>query len=212
MWVAVKNGRLTMEEILAAETQHWIRTQLGRKLRKEALRSAKVANAKVFGALLQTYLEECTDKCGPSHLDLVERLLVGGGMSKEDISQSVPTPGNSAAIALYRDIGSRGAACHMLGAGVVEHYYSCLCPSIFKCYTEIYGMSPDQAETYRIHGDMDKQHAMRAFEILDDAVSLHGWANIELSVRDAFVATSLHYDGMLQAATGCMSYWSGGNK
>jgi hypothetical protein len=28
-------------------------------------------------------------------------------------------------------------------------------------------------------------------------------------VRDAFVATSLHYDGMLQAATGEISYWNG---
>jgi len=35
---------------------------------------------------------------------------------------------------------------------------------------------------------------------------------IELSVRDAFVATSLHYDGMLQAATGLMTYWSGRSK
>jgi hypothetical protein len=70
-------------------------------------------------------------------------------------------------------------------------------------------MSDAQAETYRIHGPMDAEHAERAFEILDHAVDLHGWTAVEESVRDAFVATSLHYDGMLQAATGELVYWNG---
>jgi hypothetical protein len=55
----------------------------------------------------------------------------------------------------------------------------------------------------------DESHAERAFEVLDEAVILHGWNAVYLSVRDAFVATSLHYDGMLQAATGVIDYWNG---
>lgn len=121
----------------------------------------------------------------------------------------MPTPANAAAIALYRDIGSRGAGCHMLGAGAVEFYYCKLSPEIFDAYTRKYGMSEDQAETYRIHGPMDSEHAERAFAVLDDAVTLHGWSLVETSVRDAFVATSLHYDGMLHAATGQLTYWNG---
>ena len=97
----------------------------------------------------------------------------------------------------------------MLGAGAVEHYYSELCHDIFEVYTDYYEMSDDQAETYRIHGPMDADHADRAFAVLDEAINLHGWQLVELSVRDAFVATSLHYDGMLQAATGSLSYWDG---
>ena len=70
-------------------------------------------------------------------------------------------------------------------------------------------MTETQAETYRIHGPMDASHAERAFAVLDEAVNLHGWALVEASVRDAFVATSLHYDGMLHAATRTLSYWNG---
>ena len=100
----------------------------------------------------------------------------------------------------------------MLGAGAVEYYYCQLSPQIYKAYTEGYGMSDGQAETYRIHGPMDATHAERAFAILDEAVALHGRPAVVASVRDAFVATSLHYDGMLQAATDRLHYWSGANQ
>jgi hypothetical protein len=97
----------------------------------------------------------------------------------------------------------------MLGAGAVEFYYCKLAPRVFETYTTKYGMTESQAETYRIHGPMDAEHAERAFAVLEDAVMLHGWALVEASVRDAFVATSLHYDGMLHAATGQLSFWNG---
>jgi hypothetical protein len=84
-----------------------------------------------------------------------------------------------------------------------------LAPEIHDVYTSKYGMTTEQAETYRIHGPMDQVHADRALAILDEAVNLLGWELIERSVRDAFVATSLHYDGMLQAANGRLVYWDG---
>jgi hypothetical protein len=113
-------------------------------------------------------------------------------------------------MALYSDICTRGAGCHILGAGVVEYYYADLCPKIYKTYTEKYGMSHEQAETYFLHGSMDKEHANRAFNILNEAIQLHSWVTIEQSVRDALVATSLHYDGMLHAGSGVLKYWDGG--
>jgi pyrroloquinoline quinone (PQQ) biosynthesis protein C len=207
LWQQVLKGALSMEQVLQAEEQHFLRTKNGQRVRADAVRRAR--SQKVFGAILETYLEECTDKHGPNHLDLIARLLVAGGRNRAALDSVTPTPGNAAAIALYRDIGARGAACHLLGAGAVEHFYSLLAPRIFKAYTERYGMSPDAAETYRLHGPMDRKHADRAFSILDEAVQLHGWNLVRLSVRDAFVATSLHYDGMLQAATGMVSYWNG---
>jgi len=99
----------------------------------------------------------------------------------------------------------------MLGAGAVEHFYCQLSPKIFRDYTELYRMSPSQAETYQIHGPMDQVHADRAFAVLNEAVALHGLEEVRRSVRDAFAATSLHYDGMLQAATGENKYWDGRN-
>ena len=96
----------------------------------------------------------------------------------------------------------RSAGCHMIGAGVVEYYYSELSPKIIASYTNRYKMSQSQAETYKMHGPMDKVHAERSFVVLDSIVSEHTWPVIEQSVKDTFVATSLHYDGMLQAATG----------
>ncbi len=178
-------------------------------MRRDALAMAK-GSPRIFERLLDTYLEECThDASGPSHLALIQRLVRLGGVTDSVLAAAVPTPGNAAAMALYREITSRGAGCHMLGAGVVEYYYCRLSPQIFDAYTTHYGMSPEQAETYRLHGPMDAEHAERAFAILDDAIDLHGWELVHRSVRDAFVATSLHYDGMLQAATGELRYWDG---
>lgn len=209
-WVSVRSHALSYEQVMQAEVQHWLRSRAGRPLRKQALDSAQGISPRIFEALLKTYLEECTeDESGPSHLDLIERLVTGGGISKAQLEVAVPTPGNAAAMALYADIGNRGAGCHILGAGAVEHFYSKLCPAIYAAYTGYYGMTADQAETYRLHGPMDAEHADRAFAVVDEATQIYGWALVERSVRDAFIATSLHYDGMYQAATRTQSYWDG---
>jgi len=212
LWRAIQRHELSLQQVIEAETQHWIRTRAGRILRENAMKMAERISPAIFEQLTETYLEECTnnDRSGPSHLELIQRLLVEAGKSLSDLEASVPTPGNAAAMALYRDISSRGAGCHLVGAGAVEHYYCQLSPKIFSVYTNFYKMSPHQARTYEIHGPMDHVHADRAFSVLEEAIRLHGWEVVRQSVRDAFVATSLHYDGMLQGATGVMSYWDGG--
>ena len=210
LWRAVIAGSLSRRQVILAEVQHCIRTKAGQALRREALSSAEASSVPIFEMLLETYLEECThDASGPSHLELIQRLVLSSGLSQETLHSAKATPGNAAAIALYKDISARGAGCHMLGAGAVEYYYCKLSPEIYKAYTSRYAMSPDEAETYRLHGPMDESHAERAFSVLDEAIRLHGWDAIESSVRDAFVATSLHYDGMLQAATTLNTYWDG---
>lgn len=209
MWVAVINGDLTREQVLRAEAQHYVRTRAGRQLRRRAANQSKKVSPAIAGAMFETYVEECTDKRGTNHLELVRRLATSDGMSQSELDATRLTPGNAAAIALYRDISERGFACHMLGAGAVEFYYADLAPKIFESYTKRYGISPHSAETYGIHGPMDKVHAERALGLLQEALKLHGWDEIEIAVRDAFVATSLHYDGMLQAATGKITYWGG---
>jgi pyrroloquinoline quinone (PQQ) biosynthesis protein C len=212
LWSAVFAGTLSREQVLKAEGQHYLRTKAGQQLRRRAATQSKRMNASISAAMLETYLEECTNKRGTNHLDLVQRLLTSGGVTQAEIDATVSTPGNTAAIALYGDIGSRGAACHLLGAGAVEHFYSRLSPKIFESYTVKYGMTADAAETYKLHGTMDAVHADRAFGVLDEALKLHDWSELELAVRDAFVATSLHYDGMLQAATGKITYWEGSTR
>jgi hypothetical protein len=84
-----------------------------------------------------------------------------------------------------------------------------LCPKLFESYTNNYDFTKHEVETYEIHGPMDQVHAQRAFDVVDEAIRIHGFDLVESSVRDAFVATSLHYDGMLQAATGENNYWNG---
>ena len=209
LWRAILGRDLSLKQVLKAEVQHYIRTRAGQVLRREALEHARGLSAVIWEAILETYLEECTDQITASHLALIERLLTIGGIQQEELDTTPPTIGNAAAIALYRDISGRGPACHLLGAGAVEHFYSRLSPDIYRVYTEHYGMSPHQAETYAIHGPMDRQHADRAFRILEEAIRAHGWPAIETSVRDAFAATSLHYDGMLQAALGHIVFWDG---
>jgi len=223
LWRGIKSGTLSLDQVLRAELQHCIRTKAGQVLRREALDmvgpssssledadTLKASRERVFELLVETYVEECTNSpAGPNHLELIRRLVLMGGISPQAIDLAEPTPGNAAAMAMYREITRRGAGCHMLGAGAVEHYYCQLSPEIFCAYTQHYGMSAEQAETYRLHGPMDETHAERAFAVLDAAIALHGWDAVRLSVRDAFIATSLHYDGMLQAATGRADYWNG---
>ena len=210
LWRAVIRKDLDYDQVINAEVQHYLRTREGRQLREIALRMAERSSQLIFELLLETYLEECTDdSTGPSHLDLIQRLVITGGVSKSELKAAQMTPGNAAAIALYRDITRRGAACHMLGAGAVEYFYSQLSPKIYEAYTSHYGMSDSQAETYRIHAPLDRTHAERAFKVLDEAILIHGWPNVRIAVRDAFIATSLHYDGMFQAATKEFTYWDG---
>lgn len=210
LWKSVISGNLSLDQIKRAELQHVYRTRCGRQLRREAVEKSLQYGETFFQALFQTFIEECTEQSGPDHLEMAERLVLAAGGTEQDLENIHPTPGNSAAIALYRDISERGAAFHFLGAGVVEYYYSMLSPKIYDAYTNLYGLSAQQAETYRIHGPMDQQHGERALASLEEVLISHGWDEVKLAVRDAFIATSLHYDGMYQAATGDLSYWDAG--
>ncbi|WP_159660133.1 iron-containing redox enzyme family protein [Alcanivorax xiamenensis] len=210
LWKSIIAGELSIDQIKKAELQHVYRTKCGRELRREAVEKSLQYGENFFQALFQTFIEECTEQSGPDHLEMAERLVLAAGGTPDELKDIHPTPGNSAAIALYRDISERGAAFHFLGAGVVEYFYSKLSPKIYSAYTRLYGFSDKQAETYRVHGPMDYQHGERALASLDEVLSSHGWYEIKLAVRDAFIATSLHYDGMYQAAIGELSYWNAG--
>lgn len=208
--MSIIKGKLSIQQVLKAETQHYLRTKAGQGLRKRSALSGGRTTERIFKAALKTYIEEVVpDKKGPSHLDLIERLLTTGGVKKSVLCKAKLTPGNAAAIAMYRDIAFRGSGCHLIGAGAVEYYYCKLTPKIYDAYIKRYGMTDAQAETYRIHGPMDKEHGERALDVLGDAIRVFGWPVVEQSIRDAFIATSLHYDGMLQAATGNNEFWGG---
>ena len=101
LWRGVMSKELSYQEVIDAEMQHMLRTRAGQRLRREALEVAEKVSPEIFEFLLQTYLEECTqDDTGPSHLQLIERLVTLGGKSKEDMDVALNTPGNAAAIAL----------------------------------------------------------------------------------------------------------------
>jgi pyrroloquinoline quinone (PQQ) biosynthesis protein C len=205
-WTGVLEGRFTKSQILNAEIQHFIRSNIGREFRRRAAEEAKAISERAHTLLHETYREECTDECGTNHLGLIRQFLNIGGISDHELAVAVPTPGNAAAIALYKEITDRGPLHHMIGAGAVEFYYSSLSPKIFEAYIGRYNFTAKQAETYRIHGPMDREHAERALSILGESYVQANSESIMLAVRDAFVATSLHYDGMLQAAVGSWAH------
>lgn len=210
LWLAIIKKELSPQQVIKAECQHYLRTKAGQRLRKEVTEKCLSHSVKLWEAIIETYLEECTEDDGtPTHLDLIKRMVLSKGMSEAELETLKNTPGNIAAISLYSNISDRGAGCHIIGAGMVEHYYSLLCPKIFESYTGNYGFTEFEVETYKIHGPMDQIHAQRAIEVVDEAIRIHGIDLVESSVRDAFVATSFHYDGMLQAATGLNDYWNG---
>lgn len=213
LWISIVRGQLSLEQILRAEVQHYIRSDIGRNFRKKAAEESVLISPMVHDLLTETYKEECTeDESGPSHVDLVRFLLNSRGVSDSELEIAQPTPGNIAAIAIYKDITDRGPLHHMIGAGAVEFYYSALSPRIFDAYTSLYGLTPQEARTYEIHGPMDQVHAERALKVLEEPYAQQNGESILLAVRDAFVATSLHYDGMLQAALGTQSYWDGSER
>src|SRR5579862_8498142 len=148
LWRAIHRKELSYEQVIDAEVQHWIRTRAGRVLREEAMKMARGLSPPIFEQLTETYLEECThDSSGPSHFELIERLVTEGGRTKAQLDEAEATPGNAAAIGLYRSISERGAGWHLVGAGAVEYFYCRLTPQVFDDYTQLYGMSKSQART-----------------------------------------------------------------
>ena len=210
LWVSIINHKLKKAQIIDAEIQHYLRTRAGQPIRKQAMEYCKNNNQILYEAIDQTYIEECTDEDGtPTHLAMIINLLKDGGANESEFSKVQNTPGNVAAISIYRGIASNGAGCHIIGAGAVEYFYSQICKSIFDSYTKYYEFSENAALTYSVHSSLDLEHAERAFDIVDEAERLYGWQTVENSVRDAFIATSLHYDGMYQAATKINNDWNG---
>lgn len=210
LWQAVLQKKLSKEQVLLAEVQHYLRSNIGRLYRERAAISSRLIGGDLFELLSQTAKEECQyDESGPSHVDLIRTFLLANGLTQTDLDEALPTPGNAAAIALYKDIADRGPLQHMIGAGCVEFYYSKLSPKIFDVYTSHYGFSVEQARTYELHGPMDQEHGERALRVLETPLAQAMSREIDLAIRDAFVATSLHYDGMYQAAGSNFGYWGG---
>jgi len=210
LWVGILSGELSKEQVLKAEIQHYLRSEIGKTFREQAVISARHLNRELYDCLLMTVNEECFgDGGGPSHAQLIKNFLTINGVTETDIADAVQTPGNVAAIAIYKDIAARGPLQHIVGAGCVEFFYSKLCPKIFDVYENKYGFISGSFETYKIHGPMDEIHGERALDMLALPLAKHMKKELFLAIRDAFVATSLHYDGMYQAATGLQTYWSG---
>ena len=142
LWMGIKEHELTLSQIFKAETQHFLRSKRGQSLRRKSADDCEPKSGLIYQGALDNYLEEVVpDGSGPSHLDLIVRLLVDGGVTHEELAEAEPTPGNAAAMALYEDIAGRGTACHLIGAGLVEFYYSRLAPEIYDAYTRHYGMT-----------------------------------------------------------------------
>ena len=106
LWRAVLGHELSLAQVLSAEVQHWIRTKRGQPLRKAALEQAEGRSPVIYEALKATYIDECTDEGGENHLALIQRLLKMGGIALETLNGAKPTPGNGAAMALYKEIGT----------------------------------------------------------------------------------------------------------
>ena len=86
LWRAIRRKQLTYEQVIEGEVQHWIRTRAGKILRENAMKLAERLSPAIFEQLTETYLEECTDHHeGPSHLKLIECLVVEGGKSVKDL-------------------------------------------------------------------------------------------------------------------------------
>ncbi len=91
LWKAIMNGELSRQQIILAESQHFLRTKAGQILRKEAMEQCVGLSMKLWESIVETYMEECTDNDGtPNHLDMIVRFLKEGGYNDFEIVKNTP--------------------------------------------------------------------------------------------------------------------------
>jgi hypothetical protein len=97
-WRGVLKGTFNLDQIVRAEIQHFIRSNLGREFRRRAAVESRLVSIKAHRLLMETYKEECTDEKGPSHVSLIEAFLRKAGVSNEELTNAIPTISVSASL------------------------------------------------------------------------------------------------------------------
>ncbi len=77
LWVAIRSRELSKEQIIEAEIQHFIRSDIGRLYRERAAIQSRLIGGDLHSLLSQTAKEECqADESGPSHAAMIKGFLI----------------------------------------------------------------------------------------------------------------------------------------
>jgi len=196
-WRAVADGTLLHPQVAAAEHQHLLQARAAGECERRSYLG--VAGEHAFTLFLDQYLDAL------SSVDSADQLAV----LSASIQSSTPTPGTSASVALRADVRARGFAFYAVGFGCVSHFYAEVCANANSAYRSVYRFSDKQLGYYREHERRERARADQMLAALDELAKGLDHEALVVAVRDAVVAASLGFDGMLQAATNSRTYWGG---
>jgi hypothetical protein len=204
-WRAVAAGTLLHFQVVAAEQQHALQLRAATDCERRPYLG--VSGDQAFGLFLDQYLDALSSSGALAQL----ASMWCSSSAADAASASVvrPTPATSAAIALRADVRNRGFEFYAVAFGCVSHFYSKVCAEANRTYQTVYRLSKQQLVYYREHESRERARADQAFSALDELTRGVDQVLLELAVRDAVVAVSLGFDGMLQAASGSRTYWGG---
>src|SRR3569623_2000591 len=183
---AIANGTLLHPQVAAAEHQHLLQARAAGECERRSYLG--VAGEHAFTLFLDQYLDAL------SSVDSADQLAV----LSASIQSSTPTPGTSASVALRADVRARGFA-----------FYAEVCANANSAYRSVYRFSDKQLGYYREHERRERARADQMLAALDELAKGLDHEALVVAVRDAVVAASLGFDGMLQAATNSRTYWGG---
>jgi hypothetical protein len=195
-WRAIADGALLHPQVVTAEHQHVLQVRGAAECERRPYLG--VAGEHAFTLFLDQYLDALSSAGAAEQLAKI-------AADKAD----PPTPATSASIALRADVRARGFAFYAVGFGCVSHFYAQVCADANQIYRTMYRLSEQQLAYYREHEQRERARADQTLKALDELASSVDLSALELAVRDAMVAASLGFDGMLQAATNSRTYWGG---
>jgi hypothetical protein len=194
-WKAIAAGTLLHPQVAAAEQQHVLQLRAAAECERRPYLG--VAGEHSFTLFLDQYLDALSAPSAAEHLSIIPG------------EAPPPTPATSASIALRADVRARGFAYYAVGFGCVSHFYGEVCGHANRVYRSLYRFSEQQIAYYREHERRERERADQTLAALDELAKGVDLSALELAVRDAMVAASLGFDGMLQAATNSRTYWGG---
>ena len=201
------NGKLTKEQIIEGEKQHYLRVRLNAEIFGPVVaNSAREGDYKTFNIARLNFGEEVCNK--RSHSDIMYQLLEAQGIKRDEADKIKPKAGTMAAIAMLTKASSIFTGAELMAMlSLAELQYGGkegTAAKIYKSLTEKYGFSHREAETFFVHVESDDTHGSTQIHRLLEIVSENPDLAPKLleAVRYGLIAFNYEWDGHYQAATG----------
>jgi len=208
----VIKGRLTNEQLVLGEQQHYLRGRLNHKIFDTILAKATDSGDPDVIEVARANREEEVGGT-VTHGDLMYQFLEAHGISKQQADNVEPMPGTAAAIAmLTENIGNMTALEAIAMLSLPELQNGPVSAEMYKALRDIYHYDDYAIETYSVHSEADVGHGEVQLGLLATKVEERPELkpSILRAMRYGINAFNFEWDGHYQAATGRQHYhWPG---